>query len=146
MRGDRLIQLGVLLFFLGLLTGVVIPALENPRMGLASHLEAILNGLFLVVLGLVWPRLSLAPGAERAAFGLVLYGTFANWAATLLAAAWGAGSGMMPLSGGGMTGSAVQEGLITALLVSLSLAMVAATGLVLWGLRRPTTVGGRATA
>ena len=39
-----LLQLGILLFLIGLLTGFVIPKLANPRMGLASHLEGVLNG------------------------------------------------------------------------------------------------------
>lgn len=51
----RLVQLGILLSLLGLLTGLVIPQLANLRMGLASHLEGILNGIFLVILGLLWP-------------------------------------------------------------------------------------------
>ena len=63
--GDRLLRLGVLLFLLGLLTGFAIPALTNPRMGLTSHLEALMNGMFLVLLGLLWPRLALSPALAR---------------------------------------------------------------------------------
>lgn len=48
-----LLQLGIILFLIGLLTGVAIPKLANPRMGLASHLEGVLNGIFLVTVGLV---------------------------------------------------------------------------------------------
>jgi hypothetical protein len=49
----RLLQFGVLLFLLGLLSGFVTPALANPRMGLSSHLEGVMNGTFLVILGLL---------------------------------------------------------------------------------------------
>src|SRR5574342_565442 len=56
-RSHRLLQLGILLFLLGLLVGFAVPSLANPRLGLASHLEGVMNGLFLVVLGLVWPKL-----------------------------------------------------------------------------------------
>jgi len=31
------------LFLLGLLTGVAVPAVANPRMGLASHVEALMK-------------------------------------------------------------------------------------------------------
>lgn len=134
-RGHRLLQLGILLFLLGLLVGFVIPALANPRMGLASHLEGLLNGLFLVVLALLWPRLALGPGAARALFWLALYGSYANWATTLLAASWGAGT-RMPLAAGAHRGTASQELVIDALLGSLSVAIVTACLLVLWGLRR----------
>lgn len=134
-RSHHLLQLGVLLFLLGLLTGFAVPALTNPRMGLSSHLEGVLNGLFLIALGLIWPRLDLGPRSAVAAFWLAVYGTFANWATTLLAAAWGAGRSM-PIAAGAHRGTAMQEGIVMVLLVTLSLAMVALCGLVLWGLRR----------
>jgi hydroxylaminobenzene mutase len=140
-QGHRLLQLGMLLLLLGLLTGFAMPVMENPRMGLSSHLEGVINGIFLLGLGLIWPRLILGLWARRMAFWLATYGGFANWLATLLAAFWGAGT-MMPIAGGGHQGSALQEALITALLLSLSAAMVAVCVLVLWGLRR---VAGRDT-
>jgi len=49
----RLLQFGYGLFLLGLLTGLGIPLLANPRMGLSSHLEGVMNGIFLIGLGLV---------------------------------------------------------------------------------------------
>jgi hydroxylaminobenzene mutase len=96
----RLIQLGFLLFLVGLLTGFVVPVLANPRMGLSSHLEGVLNGIFLIVLGLVWSRLDLGEVMKATTFWLSMYGTFANWAATLLAAIWGAGLSSMPIAAG----------------------------------------------
>ncbi|MGD2114251.1 MAG: hydrogenase [Acidobacteriota bacterium] len=136
-RSHRLLQLGVLLFLLGLLTGFAIPALANPRMGLSSHLEGVLNGMFLLALGLIWPRLRLGSAAAAATYWLAIYGTFANWAATLLAAAWGAGRAM-PIAAGAQQGTPAQEAVIMGLLFSLSLAVVAVCGLVLWGLRGET--------
>jgi hydroxylaminobenzene mutase len=133
---DRaLLQLGALLFLLGLLTGFLVPLLALPRMGLSSHLEGVLNGIVLIVLGLVWPRLQLGPRTKAATFGLAVYGTYANWGATLISAATGAAT-MMPLVGGGSTGSAAAEAVVGFLLISLSLAMIAVFVLVLWGLRR----------
>ncbi len=35
---------GLGLFLVGLITGFAVSALRNPRMGLTSHLEALLNG------------------------------------------------------------------------------------------------------
>lgn len=67
-------------------------------MGLASHLEGVMNGMFLVILGLVWPRLSLPHVWLAVTFWLFVYAAFANWMATLLAAAWGAGA-LMPIAG-----------------------------------------------
>jgi (hydroxyamino)benzene mutase len=131
----RLLQLGVGLFLLGLLVGLAVSSMANPRMGLASHLEGVMNGLFLVALGLVWPRLALSSTLQRATFWLAVYGTFANLAATLLAAMTGAGA-MMPIAGG-RAGATFEEAAISALLVSLALADIAVCLLVLAGLRQP---------
>jgi len=133
--GRRLLRLGVLLFLLGLLTGLVVPMLANPRMGLSSHLEGVMNGIFLVVLGLLWPRLRLSRSASMIALCLALYGTYVNWATTLVAAAWGAGAPMMPIAGLDHQGTRLQEGVIAFGLVSLALAMIATCAVVLWGLR-----------
>lgn len=132
--GHRLLQLGMTLFLLGLLTGFVVPAVSNPRMALSSHLEGVMNGTFLLVLGAIWGRLRLRPGARRLAFALAVYGTFTNWATTLLAAIWGAGA-MMPIAATGHAGTQPQEMLVAFGLISLSLSMLAVCGLALWGLR-----------
>jgi len=133
--GARLLQLGVVLFLLGLLSGLAVPLAANPRMALSSHLEGVLNGMFLLLAGIIWSRLSIGAGTSRVAFGLLVYGTFANWATTLAAAMWGAGETMMPLAGAGYTGTSAQEMLIAFGLLSLTVAMLAVCPIVLWGLR-----------
>lgn len=134
--GRRLLQFGVALFLLGLLTGLAVPKMANPRMGLAAHVEGLMNGLFVLVLGLLWPRLQLSPRAITIAFWLAIYGSLANWLATLTAAVLPAGSALMPLAGAGHVGTPLQEAAIKGLLVSLSLAMITLCVLVIIGLRR----------
>ena len=133
---QRLMQFGLALFILGLLTGFLLPLMANARMGLSSHLEGIMNGLVLVVLGLLWPRLQLGAGSQKVAYYLALYGTYTNWAATLLAGFIGAGGTMMPLAAAEFIGSGLQEGLITLALMSLSIAMLIVGGMALWGVSR----------
>lgn len=135
-QAQLLIETGAVLFLIGLLIGLVVPLVENPRMGLSSHLESLFNGVFLVLSGLIWSRVSLSSKAKQVLLGLLLFGTCANVGATFLAAIWGAGGKMMPIAAGGMEGTAWQEQLIAAMLVALSLAMLAATVLILVGLRR----------
>lgn len=130
----RLMWYGALLFLLGLLVGAAVPAFRNPRMGLASHLEGVMNGMFLILLGLIWRHLRLGPSLMKATFWLALYGTFANWLATMLAAAWGTGSAT-PIAAAGFAGTPVQEGVVNFLLYSLSVAMLVVVLLVVWGLR-----------
>lgn len=131
----KLVRHGVVLFLLGLITGFVIPVMRNPRMGLSSHLEAIMNGMFLILLGLIWSNLRLSNKALKWGYALSLFGTYTNWATTLLAGIWGAGAEMMPIAGGGFQGVVWQEVLIKIGLGSLSVAMIIVCGLVLWGLK-----------
>jgi len=50
----RLMWHGMFLFLLGLATGFAESSFTNVRMGLAAHLEGVLNGIFLVALGSAW--------------------------------------------------------------------------------------------
>lgn len=134
-HSHQLVRFGILLFLLGLVSGLMVPVLANPRMGLSSHLEGVMSGMFLVILGLIWPRMKLGPAALRATFFLALYGAFANWANTLLAAAWSAGGSFMPMASRGLKGTPLQETAIGFGATSLALAFLAACCLVLWGLR-----------
>ena len=129
---DWLLFLGILLFLLGLVIGLFIPLMANPRMGLTAHLEGVMNGMFLVVLGLIWNKISLKERWLSTAFWLNIYGSFANFLAVTIAAITGAGK-MMPIAGG-KEGTSLEEGIISFLLVSLSLAMVAVCCMVLAGL------------
>ena len=133
--GRRLMRLGILLFLLGLLTGLAVPGLGNPRMGLSSHLEGLMNGMLLVILGLLWHRLRLSPGLSRLTFWSAVYGTYANWATTLAAAALNAGATLMPMAALGRRGTPLQENLLVFGLVSLSVSILVCSGVVLWGLR-----------
>jgi hydroxylaminobenzene mutase len=44
---------GMFLFLLGLVTGMLETRFTNMRMGLSAHLEGVMNGIFLVVLGAI---------------------------------------------------------------------------------------------
>jgi hydroxylaminobenzene mutase len=129
-----LFKLGLILFVIGLLTGFAIPVLKNPRMGLTSHLEGILNGMFLALLGLLWPHVHLTHGWGVTAVVLIVYSAYANWLGTLLAAAWGAGRKLAPLAAGDHEASNVKESIFGFLLISLSVAIVIGVVIVIVGL------------
>lgn len=131
----RLMWHGMFLFLLGLLTGILEPQFRNVRMGLAAHLEGVMNGIFLVALGAVWTEVKLSPPVKLSAFWNALYGAYANWAFTTLAAILGTGA-LSPVTASGRSAQPWQEHLVTIGFVSVGLAIVAATILVLWGLRR----------
>jgi (hydroxyamino)benzene mutase len=133
-QSDRLLFLGILLFLFGLLFALFIPMMTNPRMGLSAHLEGTMNGMFLVILGLIWHKLFLNEKWLTAAFWLTVYGSFSNFLAVSISAITGAGK-MMPIAGG-KEGTAIVEALISFLLITLSLAMIIVCLIVLTGLLR----------
>jgi (hydroxyamino)benzene mutase len=133
-QSDRLLFLGILLFLFGLLIGLFIPMMTNPRMGLSAHLEGIMNGMFLVIMGLIWNKLVLNDKWLTFLLWLTLYGSFANFVAVSIAAFTGAGK-MMPIAGG-KEGTSVVEGLISFLLITLALAMIFVCLIVMTGLLR----------
>lgn len=131
----RLMWHGMFLFLLGLLTGLVSADMTNPRMGLAAHLEGVMNGTVLVALGAIWNEVRLPVRQATLTFWTALYGTYANWAVTTLAAVLGTGA-MSPITAPGRSALPWQEGLVTAGFISVGISIIAATVLLLWGLRK----------
>ena len=134
-QSDKLIFLGVLLFFFGLIVGLFVPLFANPRIGVSSHIEGVLNGIFLIVLGLIWHKVDLTDKWLKITFWLALYGTFANWFGILIAAVFNAGK-MLGVAANGKEGPGTAEGVVTFLLISLSIAMLIISISVLIGLKR----------
>ena len=130
----RLVFAGIWLFLLGLLTGFGIPLMENPRVGLSSHLEGVINGIFLIALAAVWRHIALVGRTHSVTLGLTVFAAFANWLATFLAAVWGTGA-MMPIAAPERIGTAIQEMIVSGMLMSLSVAMVVACMLLVFGSR-----------
>jgi len=131
----RLLWHGFFLFLLGLLTGLVGQNFTNPRMGLAAHLQGVMNGTFLVALGAVWNDVHLSPPWKAATYWTALYGTYANWAVTVLAAVLGTAA-LNPITAAGHRALPWQEGLVTVGFLSVGLAMLASASWCLFGLRR----------
>src|SRR5215470_19328934 len=134
----RLMWHGMFLFLLGLLTGFVETKFVNPRMGLAAHLEGVMNGIFLLALGAVWAEVRLSPGLKLAAYWTALYGAYVNWLAVILAAVFGTAA-LSPITSAGHHGLGWQETLVTIAFMSVGIVIVVSAVLVLWGLRRKAT-------
>jgi hydroxylaminobenzene mutase len=99
---------GMFLFLLGLATGLLEQRFANVRMGLAAHLEGVMNGMLLVALGAIWTEVKLPPRAKATAYWTALYGTYANWLVTTLAAVFGTAA-LSPISAAGHSGKPWQE-------------------------------------
>ena len=125
---------GIFLFLLGLLTGFAELRFANPRMGLAAHLEGVMNGTLLLALGAAWTEVRLQPRAKALTYWTALYGAYANWMVATLAAVFGTAA-LSPITAAGHSGSPGQETLVTAGFLSVGLADVLFCLLLLWGLR-----------
>jgi (hydroxyamino)benzene mutase len=132
-----LIRAGFVLFTVALLTGFAVPAFLNPRMAVAGHLTAILNAIFLMVLGLIWGLLVFNPIQAKLTKLAFLYGAFASWVTSCLAAAWGT-SRETPVSGAGYIAAPWKEALVASLQVSIVLVILAGALSVLYALRPKT--------
>jgi len=135
-QAHRLIQVGLLIFLCALLVGLAVPRFAVPRLGLSAHLLGLLQGLFLMLVGLLWPRLQLGSMAARVAFWALVYGCLAAWGANLLGAIWGAGNTLLPMAAGAAHGSTTQEMIIAVGLRSSAVALIAGLLLLVWGARR----------
>lgn len=132
-----LLRQGLLLFFAGLITGFAVPAMTNPRAGLAGHMEALMNGIFLLVVGLAWPEIQLSERAGRVVTRLLIFGAYANWAATTATGILGTSTGT-PIAGAGFKASPLAENAVFATFVLVGLTMTAGcAGLVVAAWRAP---------
>jgi hydroxylaminobenzene mutase len=131
----QLLWHGMFLFLLGLLVGFVEQEFRNPRMGLAAHLEGVMNGTFLVALGAIWREIRLSAPLKATAYWSALYGAYGNWLMTCMAAIFGTVA-MTPITGMGQGGQPWQERMVTFGFASLGIAIVVALISILWGLRR----------
>lgn len=132
--GRRLMWHGVFLFLLGLLAGFLEQKFSNPRMGLAAHLEGLMNGTFVLAVGAAWTEIRLQPRSIRLTFWTLLYGSYVNVLVTVLAATFGTAA-MTPLTGAIHPARDWQETLVTIGFISVGISMIAASALLLWGLR-----------
>jgi len=130
----QLMWCGMFLFLLGLITGFVEQRFTNMRMGLAAHLEGVMNGTFLIALGAVWTEVRLPSLTKATAYWLAVYGTYGNWLTTTLAAIFGTAAST-PIAAAGHSGRPWQESLVGAAFLSVAISIMATSVLVLWGLR-----------
>lgn len=87
-QGRNLIQLGVVLLLFGLPATLVLLGRMPVTMEMADQVDACINGIFLILLGLVWSSLKLPHSWRLVVFRLTLYGTLFKWLALLLLIWW----------------------------------------------------------
>jgi hydroxylaminobenzene mutase len=140
-RRQRLLFHGVLLFPIGLFTGLAEQHFVNVRMALAAHLEGVMNGTFLLAVGAIWCEVRLPLRATATAYWSLLAGTYGNWAVTTLAAIFGTAA-LSPITRAAPPALPWQQMLVTTGFVVIGLAILLAACLLLWGLRKKAPLVG----
>ena len=138
-QGRRLLQLGMVLTLYSAVEGFTIPILASPRIGLSVHTLSGFVGVFFMVQGLMWPRLTLSDRASRIAFWCSIHGNLSIVLAYTIAAILGVGIETIQLMGelphGLSRGTPAQEGLIRVIAFTSAPTGLTSFVLVLWGLR-----------
>ena len=116
---------GFLLFTLGLVIGLAIPKLRNPRMGLSAHLTAVQTGPALIAAALFWPYLAVPIGWAPTLIYALVASSYLLVLGITLAAAFGA-SEALPIAGKGFTASPVRERLVSLLVKGSSIIVILA--------------------
>ena len=129
-----LLRLGFILIFLSFATGFVIPLLTNPHLGVSAHLNSVIGGTILIILGIISGALNLTATARKIMTWSWIYATYMNWFGTLLGGILGT-SRLTPVAGAGFAAPALQEDIMSVVLVSLVLAAFIGCAIVIWGLR-----------
>jgi (hydroxyamino)benzene mutase len=133
-QNRRLMWHGMLLFLLGLITGLLEHRFTNVRMGLSAHLEGVMNGILLLALGAAWNEVRLPHPVKVTAYWTALYVTYVNWLVTSIAAAFGTATNS-PITSAGHSGQPWQESFVAIGFLTVAIAIIATSILVLWGLR-----------
>ncbi|QOZ53377.1 hydrogenase [Bradyrhizobium sp. CCBAU 53338] len=130
----RLLWHGATLFLIGLLTGLVEQHFTNVRMGLAAHLEGVMNGTFLLAVGAIWNEVRLSARTKAVAYWALLIGTYGNWVVTTSAAVLGTAA-LSPITAAEHEAAPWKEAMITGAFVFIGMAIILAAVLLLLGLR-----------
>jgi hydroxylaminobenzene mutase len=124
-----------MLVFLGVILGAALSAFTNPRMAVASHQQAIVAGILLMVFAITWLQAGLVGRRARLTERFLIIGAYTIWIGTLLAASFGT-SRATPIFGAGFVGARWQELSVALILMLGSVCSIVGVGSVLVGLLR----------
>jgi (hydroxyamino)benzene mutase len=135
-RDRRLFSQGFLLILFGLVIASVSKFLPNPRMALATHLEALLLGMLLLLIGLLWHRFSLPTWTRNLLGWMPIVGAHASLYVHFFATVFPSGNRWMPIAAQGHVGTFLEEMIITAGILTIGVTMFISVAIALWGMLR----------
>ena len=79
----------MVLFVLGLVTKLIMYFMVNPRMAIASHLVALMAGIFLILAGVLWSSMDLPRRVQGPASWLILFSCYTAWGSMFISSLFG---------------------------------------------------------
>lgn len=133
----RLVCYGMVLFSLGIFTELLMRFLINPRMAYSAHLVALMSGILLMQLGIIWDQMKIPARWTPLVFWLWVFATYTGWASMFVAAVFGT-KRKTPLASEGMERLAMiwQENLVDGIYVAFFIAISLTCLTAMWGLWR----------
>lgn len=135
-----IIRHGFILILIALVTGLLLHAMQIPRLGLSAHTIGILSGVLLIGIGAIWSVFKLSARQFFIMYWGWVYSSYANWLGCLVGAFTGAGQ-MTPLASSGAQASTAAESAVAVLLISVAITSLVAVTLSIWGLRGHSASG-----
>lgn len=132
-QGYELIVAGAILFLLGLVQGVALPFVKNPRMALSAHTDGLRSRLALIASGVIWNLFDLSQVQFQIAFYSALIGYYGLWIGITPASITGA-SRALPMAGESYSGSPAAELLATLLTRTSGTLILVSAGFTVIGL------------
>lgn len=83
-----LLRHAFVLILLSLIGGLLIPAMNIPRLGLSAHTIGVLGGVLLLAMGVIWLHFQLSPTQSTWLKWSWLYSSYINWLACTLCGFW----------------------------------------------------------
>ena len=118
-RGQGLIRWGTVLLLLSVFSGFVIPLVSDPILGLAAHIQGLLNAFMIILVGLIWSRMEIGEmGSVIVYWGLIIPG-YVTLTVMVICTFLEIGGTAFPIVGGGHTGTPFQERVINIIMDTL---------------------------
>eukprot|EP01006_Ploeotia_vitrea_P000795 TRINITY_DN103665_c0_g1_i1.p2 TRINITY_DN103665_c0_g1~~TRINITY_DN103665_c0_g1_i1.p2 ORF type:complete len:155 (-),score=10.52 TRINITY_DN103665_c0_g1_i1:286-750(-) len=139
----RLFWHGAMVFLIGMVAcggGAAAGLLPGRRAAVGGHIQAVLNSLWLICVGVIVPHLNLGTTMLKALFWSLMVGIYPHISAYLLFGYWNVKSQLMPLGTAGAPTDAneFQENVLAAILLGpVTCCMIAGVVMLLLGLSGP---------
>jgi (hydroxyamino)benzene mutase len=132
----RLLWHGIFLCTLAFIIGLFIPLYANPRAGLAAHVLGITEGMFLAIVGFVYPQLKLPFSLAQTSFWMLIISAYVGLLGQFLSSAFGLKRILVITGTGTAEGNFWMETSVEIATKGISVLLLIACAIVLFGLRK----------